>query len=624
MLHAVGSDGADGKFDVDDVFSTYLYTGNGSTQTINNGMNLSGRGGAVFIKTRSINYAPAWYATPRGTLWWTDSSTSGGGSGNFMTSFNNNGFTVNTTAGGITNVAGHSIVSHTFLKAPKFFDVVTYTGDGASMYSRTIPHSLGVDPGFIFIVQSGGSIGKPTYFRLSNSSNCAYGMMLNTTAGATSNLTAAAHLGSDFFRPTSTTNALGSEYTAFVFAHDPSPEGIIQCGSYTGNGSTAGPIVNLGWEPQYLMIKNASGTGNWQIIDNMRGMPVGSADAALQANLSSTESSVDYVSPTATGFQITSTSSEVNTSAATYVYMAIRRSNRVPTSGTEVYNATITNANTLANVGFVPDLVMFRSRSSSNVYSCARLQGGGLYPNLTNTEFAGTNIFWSKDTNYWQQGQLSGSMINHFFKRAPGFFDAVCYDGNGTNGREIPHNLGTPPELVIVKARNSAQNWVVSWGPSLALAVSLALNSNTQSGNFGNIGIAARFSTATTFYADTNATSNASGTTYVAYLFATLPGISKVGSYTGNGASQTINCGFTTGARFVLIKRTDSVGDWYILDTARGIVAANDPHLSLNSTAAEVTTDDSIDPEASGFIVNQNTATNINVNAGTYIFLAIA
>ena len=114
------------------------------------------------------------------------------------------------------------------------------------------------------------------------------------------------------------------------------------------------------------------------------------------------------------------------------------------------------------------------------------------------------------------------------------------------------------------------------------------------------------------------------GKQFVAYLFATLPGISKVGSYTGNGSSQTINCGFTTGARFILIKRTDSTGDWYVWDTARGIVAGNDPHLSLNTTAAEVTTNDSIDPNASGFIVNQVAATNINVNAATYIFLAIA
>ena len=112
--------------------------------------------------------------------------------------------------------------------------------------------------------------------------------------------------------------------------------------------------------------------------------------------------------------------------------------------------------------------------------------------------------------------------------------------------------------------------------------------------------------------------------TYIAYLFATLAGISKVSSYTGNGTSQTIDCGFSTGAKFIIIKRTDSTGDWYFWDVLRGIVAGNDPHLSLNTTAAEVTTDDSIDPDTSGFIVNQNATTNINVTSATYIYYSIA
>jgi hypothetical protein len=112
--------------------------------------------------------------------------------------------------------------------------------------------------------------------------------------------------------------------------------------------------------------------------------------------------------------------------------------------------------------------------------------------------------------------------------------------------------------------------------------------------------------------------------TYVAYLFATCPGVSKVGSYTGTGATLQIDCGFAAGARFVLIKRTDSTGDWYVWDSARGIVAGNDPHLSLNTTAAEVTTNDSIDPDSSGFVVNQAAATNINVSGASYIYLAIS
>jgi len=94
-----------------------------------------------------------------------------------------------------------------------------------------------------------------------------------------------------------------------------------------------------------------------------------------------------------------------------------------------------------------------------------------------------------------------------------------------------------------------------------------------------------------------------------------------VGSYTGNGSTQNIDCGFSSGARFVLIKRTDSTGGWWVFDTERGIVSGNDPLLYLHLTNAENTTLDFIDPYSSGFAV---TATSSNVSGGTYIFYAIA
>ena len=117
---------------------------------------------------------------------------------------------------------------------------------------------------------------------------------------------------------------------------------------------------------------------------------------------------------------------------------------------------------------------------------------------------------------------------------------------------------------------------------------------------------------------------NASGGTFIAYLFASQDGISKVGSYTGNGSSQTIDCGFSGGARFVMIKRTDSTGDWYVWDTARGIIAGNDPYLLLNSTAAEVTSTDYIDPSSAGFEISSTAPAAINASGGTFVFLAIA
>jgi hypothetical protein len=82
--------------------------------------------------------------------------------------------------------------------------------------------------------------------------------------------------------------------------------------------------------------------------------------------------------------------------------------------------------------------------------------------------------------------------------------------------------------------------------------------------------------------------------------------------------------GFTGGARFFLVKRTDSTGDWWVWDSARGIVTNGDPTLKLNSTAAEVTSADAVDPASSGIIVNQESTCNINVNGASYIYLGIA
>jgi len=201
----------------------------------------------------------------------------------------------------------------------------------------------------------------------------------------------------------------------------------------------------------------------------------------------------------------------------------------------------------------------------------------------------------------------------------------VCYTGTGSN-RTISHDLSVIPELIIVKQRNAVRDWAVYANNDNTDYLSFNLNSATIDLNtYWND----TSPTSSVFSVGTNVAVNGSGSTYIAYLFATLAGVSKVGSYTGNGTNQTITCGFTGGARFVMIKRISATGDWYIWDTARGIISGNDPHLSANMNAsfqndAEVTSDDSVDPDSSGFIVNQLSATNVNVSSASYIFLAIA
>jgi hypothetical protein len=188
----------------------------------------------------------------------------------------------------------------------------------------------------------------------------------------------------------------------------------------------------------------------------------------------------------------------------------------------------------------------------------------------------------------------------------------------------VTHNLAAVPELIIVKSRSgSFQGWHVyaaTLGNNVNLYLQSTLAENTPSGDWNTTSPTSSVFTVGAGGYDVN--NNA--TTYIAYLFATCPVVSKVGSYTGTGTTLQINCGFTAGSRFVLIKRTDSTGDWYVWDSARGIVAGNDPYLLLNSTAVEVTSTDYVDTYSAGFEISSTAPAAINANGGTFIFLAIA
>jgi hypothetical protein len=186
----------------------------------------------------------------------------------------------------------------------------------------------------------------------------------------------------------------------------------------------------------------------------------------------------------------------------------------------------------------------------------------------------------------------------------------------------VTHNLGAVPELMIVKNRTTAISWVVYDaidGPTKRMLLDTTGIPVVTSGNWNDT-----TPTSSVFTVGTGGGVNESGSSIVAYLFATCTGVSKIGGYTGNGTTQTINCGFTAGARFVLIKRTDAVGAWYVYDTARGMTTLTDPYVLTNSINAEVASLGSVTTVTTGFALNAAILAAINTNAATYIFLAIA
>lgn len=629
---------------VDDVFSAYTYSGTSATQTITNGVDLAGNGGLVWIKARnSATYWNVLFDTARGggqlSSNNTDASLPSGSNVAGYVSYNSGGFTTQPGSLGFGSVglSGNNYVSWTFRKAAKFFDVVTYTGNGSN---RTISHNLGQAPGMILVKRTDTTGSWMVYHRsLANTEN----LVLNTTAAKATNATAWNSTTADasvFSLGThADVNTNGGTYVAYLFAHDTATDGLIQCGSYTGNGSAAGPTVTLGWEPQFVIVKVASGlTGQWSVVDSMRGLCNGTTvqdDQTLFANLTNAEGTYGWIKPTATGFTLGDMDygANWNGNGDTYIYLAIRRPNKPPTSGTQIYNAIARTgtgaAATVTGVGFAPDSVLLHSRSGTTGGRWEdRLRGATqeLVAETNALEAAvaesitafgmdgfslGTDGDWNTNT---------ATYINWCFKRAPGVFDIVCYPGTGS-ATTVSHGLGVAPELMIVKSRSYiVKIWLVyhkDVGHTKYLALEQTGGPWTGSNIWNDTAPSTSVFTLGTYSSDSNVT-------YVAYLFATKAGISKVFSYTGNGTNQNIECGFSTGARFVLIKRTDSTGNWLIADTTRGLVSGNDPSLALNSNTAEVTTLDWIDPYSGGFNVVQESTNNANVNNATYIGLAFS
>ena len=624
---------------VEDVFSTYLYTGNGSSQTISNGLNLSANGGLIWFKNRSLGATDHILVTKETNRYYSSSSIGTVGNNSALS------FQWNTSGYGFTNssdplnASGSNYASWAFREAPKFFDIVTFTGNETN---RDIPHNLGVTPGCI-IIRPASSVNS--WFVQHRSMGVNDYMLLDTTAAkaATANLWDTALNTSTTFRVGTNANINGNGvgYVAYLFAHDATADGIIQCGSYTGNGNASVQSINLGWEPQWILLKqsvvaggSAGTTDAWQIVDNMRGLSVGLDDAILCPNNSNAENTNAFAmiaEPTATGWTV---GSQANYSGATYIYIAIRRGPmKTPTVGTSVFSVNA-GVNNTAEDGSITtlknDLYIYRPyRTATTAPSwlwADRLRGypaaGAPIINSSTTDAEATRTtapyIYGNGTAAQIFSPAAGNLV-YRMARAPGFFDVVCYTGTGV-AQSVNHNLGVAPELIIHKSRSADVNsgwpcYVAPLGPSQVVR----LNRTDETG--GSSGWNDQTPTATQFFVKGY---NDSGVTYVAYLFASCPGVSKVGSYVGNGSSQTINCGFSGGARFFLVKRTDSTGDWWVWDSARGITAPADPALRLNSTAAEVTSADATDPDNSGIIVNQESTCNINVNGATYIFLAVA
>ena len=652
-LEAAAAGGDDTVTYVEDVFSTYVYEGTGATLAINNGIDLDGEGGMVWIKMRDDTYGHRLFDTERGVLEVIESYdvTAEATLADSLTVFNSNGFTVGSS--GDTNLLNSEMVGWTFRKAPGFFDVVTYTGNGSA---QAISHSLGSTPGCIMIKNLDSSTNWETYHRKLNGGTTPqnYKLELNETAAESAN----SNVWNDT-APTSTHFTVGTNnsanlanYVAYLFAHDDQSfgaagnESIIKCGSFTTTATWGNYKVDLGWEPQYVLMKRAdsSSPGDWFIFDSMRGI-IGpgdstladtsafntlyatSDDAELQANTAAAETTQGRICLYSQGFIGT-----IGFGNADFIYIAIRRPMKVPEAGTEVFavdSRTSGNPNWTSN--FVVDGMWEGEDVSADRAISVYTRLTGLKYNNTyrnNASSTGGSDFANDFMTGWRQdGSTVSTAISWMFRRAPGFMDIVVQVGDGVGGASWNHGLGVVPEMIIGKNRTDAVDWAVYHhgvnGGVDPADYQLQLNDDAAQYDYNGYWDDV-LPTTTHFTTGGSQNTNGTGKEYTFYLFTTLAGVSKVGSYTADATLTTINCGFAAGARFILIKRVDATGDWYLYDSLRGIVAGNDPYLILNTETAEVTGTDYIDPDNSGFQITTAGSSTINVNTGEYIFLAIA
>jgi len=638
LLLGEGAGGAAPVF-IEDVFSCFLYTGTGSSQTITNNIDLSTKGGLTWIKGRSGTTGHRLTDTARGATKSLASETTAAEATETtgLTAFGTTGFTIGADADYNTSAATY--VSWTFRKQPKFFDIVTWTGDSTS--GRTVAHNLGSVPGCIIVKCTSNAVGGgwPVYHRSLGNTQTA---VLNTTDAAftfgywnnTTPTSTVFTLNGD-----SDVNGTGKTYVAYLFAHDSGGFGltgtdnVISCGSFSVNG--AGSFsVNLGYEPQWVMIKSVDNTSvsairqNWIIYDTMRNLQVQTQGQAarLLPNSDAEESSSNEIGPTATGFE---SIGNQNPSTGPYIYIAIRRGPmKTPTDPTKVFAmATAVGTEPAFVSNAVVDMGFNFNKTLAGLFVNQSRLMGAFYLNTrsTDAEVVESSRVWDYMNGMLDGQTASVNNVGYMFGRAPGFFDVACYTGNGAT-QNISHNLGVAPELMIVKKRSvgGTSNWCVYATPLANVDAFLFLN-EVDAVSTASVLWNSTAPTNTVFSLGGSTNINQSGQTCIAYLFATLAGISKVGSYTGNGTTQTINCGFPSGVRWVMIKRTDTTSGWYVYDTLRGMTVLTDPYVFTNApAAAEVATLGSVTTVATGFALDSAILAAINVSAGNYIFLAFA
>ena len=441
--------------------------------------------------------------------------------------------------------------------------------------------------------------------------------------------------------PTASTDSPFDDPEGFKFGEE-GDQNLIKCGSYRGNGTGGdnGVEVDLGWQPQYLLMKNSSLTSSdssWLLVDNMRGIVSNNDDAVLRANLNAAEVGWQRLSLTGRGFVLTDSNPQINGSGNKILYIAIRGWDALvkkpDEAGTDAFAMDVGNGSSdippgTFDSGWPVDLgIMREPASNSQWYTTSRLQGYGyVRTNDDTAEAQGWPSFYKGSNVGWGQDTYSTNWMSWMWKRGAGF-DTVCYTGDGRTSKTLAHGLGRTPEMIWTKNREDTDNWIC-YHKGLNEGIdpwTKFIKVNQTGAEVTDASAWHQTAPTSTHFTVGNADNvNYDGHNVVAYLFASVDGISKCGYYTGDNTSdgsKVITTGFQP--RFIIIKSTSNAEVWAVLDTLRGIqTGGNDQILYLNSTDAQVA-GTGVDLSATGFSLRQASG-EFNANNYKYIYYAHA
>jgi|TARA_R100000479_G_scaffold175930_1_gene128317 hypothetical protein len=584
-------------------------------------------------------------------------------------SLTSDGFTLQPAIGGSSAWAfqnNKKYYSLTWRIQEKFFDIVQYTGNGSN---RTIAHNLNGTPGMIWVkrIQTGTSDWYCYHRGVNGGSNPEQYYVqprgTDAQAGDGSYWNNTAPTSTHFSLGTNTNvNENGATFIAYIWAHNDGDgefgangdEDIIKCGTVTGTGGSIKEI-DLGFVPQWIMVKRVTtdtegfqSYHSWIVQDSKRGLspePLGQAygyehqlmfnqtfEEGYRGNGSTAGSDHQFLI-TDNGFALPSSGTvEYNRSGHKYIYVAVRKTQFDAsniTKSNEVFNIDEAGARQSSPPSFearfdVGTAIWKNAIDGSNDFRIGNRTNTRRYVALNTNADASqmSNFRFDFDKGWNAQNSPDTNRLSWMFREARNFHDCVFYKGTGST-QNVGHNLGVAPEMMWIKLEGT-NNWVVyhkDMDSTEPQDYGMYLDDYTprvDSVNFFND----TAPTASQFTVGTASKTNGSGNHYHAFLWAGIPGFVKFGGYTGTGSDQTIDAGFSTGTRFVMIKNIDSNANWMTANTDMGFGSGSDQWLEFNADSPW-SGSDFADPTTSGFTVKGSNGA-VNANGDKYIYWAIA